>query len=84
MLNKNIINNLKYLPLSDKLYLLSQEKNTNLSWSEICKNLSIFSEKVIYDSFNEYEYLETFNNIDIFYISIHKIFIDNDKKILLY
>ena len=68
----DVINNLKNLPKCDKEYLIkSIEKNTTDS-IEIYKNLSIFSKKITFETLNEYTYLRTFENCNIFYLNLCK------------
>lgn len=81
---KDTINSLQYLPTNDKEYLINTLDNSSLTSLEICKNLSIFSKKCFFETCNEYTYVRTYENSNIFYIPILKIFIDEDKKILLF
>ena len=79
------IHALKNVSENDKNYLLSLVPRAGLpSFSEICENLSLFSKRVSFKKLDEYEYLETQPDSNIFYIPSCKIFVDEDKKIILH
>jgi hypothetical protein len=80
---ENIINNLQKIPKCDKEYLV-ESLGCSRNHLEIYKNLSIFSKKVTFEVVNEYTYVKTNENCDIFYIPYINTFIDEDKKIICF
>jgi hypothetical protein len=80
----DMINNCQNLPTNDKKYLINTLEDSTLTSLDICKNLSIFSKKCFFETCNDYTYIRTYENCNIFYIPTYKLFIDEDKKILLF
>ena len=84
MLNK--IKELKLLS-TDDMNILINAFNTNNIY--LCKNMSIFSTKGIYKTLGDYNYFETNDGENIYYLNMFfssqlRLFIDSDKKILYY
>lgn len=84
MLNK--IKSLKLLSTDDMNILIDAFKSHNIY---LCKNMSIFSKKGTYKTLGDYNYFETNDNEDIYYLNMFfssqlRLFIDSDKKILYY
>ena len=80
------INNILLLSSNDKSILLQSFTTNNI---ELCKNMSIFSEKGHYKTLDNYNYFETNDNENVYYINMHystqlSLFVDNNKKILYY
>ena len=82
MFDNEKVDKLKYLPDVDKKYLNSIKNH--IPWNIICSNMSIFSKKICLDEFDQYKYLETQENSDIFLIKSCHVFVDSDKKIIMY
>ena len=82
MFDNEKVDKLKYLPDVDKKYLNSIKNH--IPWTIICSNMSIFSKKICLDEFDQYKYLETRENADIFLIKSYHVFVDSDKKIIMY
>jgi len=80
LLNK--INNIKKISDEDREILIKSITNNSL-----IKNLSIFL-KTDYKKLDDYEYLETDDEEDIYYINLHftylSLFFTKNKKILYY
>jgi hypothetical protein len=79
---EEIINNLNFINDNDKSILLNASNN-NMD-IKILKSMSIFSHLGNLKKIDEYDYFETNDGEDIFYLkNCYDIFIDKNKKILL-
>jgi hypothetical protein len=76
------INNLEFLNEDDKKILITAYHN-NMDY-KILQMMSIFSKLGSFKKMDDYEYFETFDNEEIFYIkNCDDIFVDKDKKFIL-
>jgi len=79
-----LVNNYQHFPKSDKEYLIKALQSTIIDPLEIYKNLSIFSKKITFETLNEYTYVKTRENCNVFYVPCINTFIDEDKKIICF
>ena len=79
----NDIRNLKNLSEVDKEHLLNYTNNCDLA-SYVTDKLSVISKNYNLTTFDNYKYLKTDPDCDIFYIPSCQVFVDSDKRILIY
>jgi hypothetical protein len=77
------MNEIKTLSDDDKQHVLNYTNNLDYA-KYFTDKLSIFSKSYTLTTFDNYKYLKTYKNCDIFYIPSCHMFIDKDKRILIY